>query len=56
MVAPNSPPQAQAHLTPKKPMEAAKSFFLQIWSLPATADLHPKYVTRHFTDDEKTDK
>jgi len=30
--------------------------FLQIWSLPATAPLQPKYFTRHFTDEEKTDK
>ncbi|KIJ97015.1 hypothetical protein K443DRAFT_10202 [Laccaria amethystina LaAM-08-1] len=29
---------------------------LQIWSLPATARLQPKYFTRHFTDEEKTDK
>ncbi|EDR05147.1 uncharacterized protein LACBIDRAFT_303534 [Laccaria bicolor S238N-H82] len=29
---------------------------LQIWSLPTTARLQPKYFTRHFTDEEKTDK
>ena len=30
--------------------------FLQIWSLPSTSGLQPKYFTRHFTDEEKTDK
>lgn len=30
--------------------------FLQIWSLPATSRLQPKYFTRHFTDEDKTDK
>ncbi|PBK98955.1 RmlC-like cupin [Armillaria gallica] len=30
--------------------------FLQIWSLPSTPRLQPKYFTRHFTDAEKTDK
>lgn len=30
--------------------------FLQIWSLPSTSKLQPKYFTRHFTDEEKTDK
>jgi len=29
--------------------------FLQIWSLPKTARLQPKYFTRHFKDEEKTD-
>ncbi|KAK0440918.1 RmlC-like cupin domain-containing protein [Desarmillaria tabescens] len=29
--------------------------FLQIWSLPSTPRLQPKYFTRHFTDAEKTD-
>ncbi len=29
--------------------------FLQIWSLPKTARLQPKYFTRHFTDEEKAD-
>ena len=29
---------------------------MQIWSLPATARLQPKYFTRQFTDEEKTDK
>ncbi|KAJ7478098.1 pirin domain-containing protein [Mycena latifolia] len=29
--------------------------FLQIWSLPSTARLEPKYFTRHFTDAEKRD-
>ncbi|KAJ7478159.1 RmlC-like cupin domain-containing protein [Mycena latifolia] len=29
--------------------------FLQIWSLPSTARLQPKYFTRHFTDAEKRD-
>ena len=29
---------------------------MQIWSLPATARLQPKYFTQHFTDEEKTDK
>ncbi|KAF9451173.1 RmlC-like cupin [Macrolepiota fuliginosa MF-IS2] len=29
--------------------------FLQIWSLPATARLQPKYFTRHFSDEEKKD-
>ncbi|KAJ3504087.1 hypothetical protein NLJ89_g8121 [Agrocybe chaxingu] len=30
--------------------------FLQIWSLPHTPRLQPKYFTRHFSDAEKTDK
>ncbi|KAF9471756.1 RmlC-like cupin [Pholiota conissans] len=30
--------------------------FLQIWSLPSTARLTPKYFTRHFSDEEKADK
>jgi len=30
--------------------------FLQIWSVPTTSKLQPKYFTRHFTDEEKTDK
>ena len=30
--------------------------FLQIWSLPSTSKLQPKYFTRHFSDEEKTDK
>jgi len=30
--------------------------FLQIWSLPATARLQPKYFTPHFADEEKTGK
>jgi len=30
--------------------------FLQIWSLPSTSNLQPKYFTRHFTNEEKTDK
>jgi len=30
--------------------------FLQIWSLPSTSNLQPKYFTRHFTDEEKTNK
>lgn len=30
--------------------------FLQIWSVPSTSNLTPKYFTRHFTDEEKTDK
>ena len=30
--------------------------FLQIWSIPSTSKLQPKYFTRHFTDEEKTDK
>ncbi|KAJ7661123.1 RmlC-like cupin domain-containing protein [Mycena rosella] len=29
--------------------------FLQIWALPSTPRLQPKYFTRHFTDDEKRD-
>ncbi|KAJ7142321.1 RmlC-like cupin domain-containing protein [Mycena epipterygia] len=29
--------------------------FLQIWSLPSTARLQPKYFTRHFMDAEKRD-
>ena len=29
---------------------------LQIWAIPAAARLQPKYFTRHFTDEEKTDK
>ncbi|KAF8159898.1 RmlC-like cupin domain-containing protein [Crassisporium funariophilum] len=30
--------------------------FLQIWSLPTTSRLPPKYFTRHFSDEEKSDK
>ncbi|KAG8943573.1 hypothetical protein FRC04_002800 [Tulasnella sp. 424] len=30
--------------------------FLQIWAEPHTRNLEPKYFTRHFTDEEKTDK
>ena len=30
--------------------------FLQIWSIPKTSRLTPKYFTRHFTDEEKADK
>ncbi|KAG8939885.1 hypothetical protein FRC00_013434, partial [Tulasnella sp. 408] len=30
--------------------------FLQIWAEPHTRGLKPKYFTRHFTDEEKTDK
>lgn len=30
--------------------------FLQIWSVPSTARLQPKYFTRHFSDEEKADK
>ncbi|KAI0341148.1 pirin domain-containing protein [Trametopsis cervina] len=30
--------------------------FLQIWSLPSTRGLTPQYFTRHFTDEDKTDK
>lgn len=29
--------------------------FLQIWSLPKTSRLQPKYFTRHFTDEQKAD-
>ncbi|KAJ3575576.1 hypothetical protein NP233_g1004 [Leucocoprinus birnbaumii] len=29
--------------------------FLQIWSLPKTPRLQPKYFTRHFSDEEKKD-
>jgi redox-sensitive bicupin YhaK (pirin superfamily) len=29
---------------------------LQIWSLPDTPRLQPKYYTRHFSDEEKKDK
>jgi redox-sensitive bicupin YhaK (pirin superfamily) len=29
--------------------------FLQIWSLPHTSGLPPKYYNRHFTDEEKRD-
>jgi len=30
--------------------------FLQIWAQPSKSNLTPKYFTRHFTDEEKTDK
>ncbi|KAL1742416.1 RmlC-like cupin domain-containing protein [Schizophyllum fasciatum] len=30
--------------------------FLQIWSFPSTRRLKPKYYTRNFTDEEKTDR
>ena len=33
-----------------------ETHFLQIWSIPSTSRLQPKYFTRHFTDEEKTDK
>ena len=29
---------------------------LQIWSLPSTYNLQPKYFTRHFTDEQKSNK
>ena len=29
--------------------------FLQIWALPSTSRLQPKYFTRHFSDVDKTD-
>jgi len=35
---------------------AKQVHFLQIWSLPTTSRLPPKYFTRHFTDEEKKDK
>jgi len=35
---------------------AKQVHFLQIWSLPTTSKLPPKYFTRHFSDEEKTDK
>ena len=30
--------------------------FLQIWSIPSTSRLPPKYYTRHFPDSEKTNQ
>ena len=33
-----------------------EAHFLQIWSLPSISKLQPKYFTRHFTDEEKTNK
>jgi len=30
--------------------------FLQIWSIPSSPKLTPKYYTRHFSDEEKQDK
>ena len=30
--------------------------FLQIWSVPSTKGLTPKYFTRHFSDEEKKDR
>ena len=33
-----------------------EAHFLQIWSLPSISGLQPKYFTRHFSDEEKTDK
>ncbi|KIJ55565.1 hypothetical protein M422DRAFT_24132 [Sphaerobolus stellatus SS14] len=30
--------------------------FLQIWTVPSTSRLQPKYFTRHFTDEDKKDK
>jgi len=35
---------------------AKEVHFLQIWTLPSVSHLAPKYFTRHFTDEEKTDK
>lgn len=35
---------------------ASEVHFLQIWSLPTTPRLAPKYYTREFTDAEKTNK
>lgn len=30
--------------------------FIQIWSVPSTRALPPRYTTRHFTDEEKKDR
>jgi len=35
---------------------SSPAHFLQIWSLPSTPRLSPKYYTRHFSDSEKKDK
>ena len=40
----------------EKAYGGSEVLFFQIWSLPATARLHTKYFTRHFTNEEKTDK
>lgn len=34
---------------------SAQAHFMQIWALPSTPRLQPKYFTRHFTDAEKRD-
>lgn len=39
----------------EKAYGAKDAHFLQIWSLPSTPRLTPKYYTRRFTDEEKTD-
>ncbi|GJN87963.1 hypothetical protein Rhopal_000918-T1 [Rhodotorula paludigena] len=33
-----------------------QAYFLQIWGLPNTRGLSPKYYNRHFSDDEKRDR
>jgi len=35
---------------------AEQVHFLQIWATPNESNLTPKYYTRHFSDDNKTDK
>jgi len=35
--------------------EQQQTHVIQVWILPSTANLTPKYYTRHFTDEEKKD-
>ncbi|KIO27161.1 hypothetical protein M407DRAFT_23578 [Tulasnella calospora MUT 4182] len=44
------------HSEYNKPKATEPVHFLQIWAMPHTSDLEPKYFARHFTDEEKTDK
>jgi len=43
-------------LTLKKTHGSKEVHFLEIWSLPSTSKLQPKYFTRRFSHEEKTDK
>ncbi|EJT98684.1 RmlC-like cupin, partial [Dacryopinax primogenitus] len=40
----------------EKTFGASPVHFLQIWAKPRVSRLVPKYFTRHFSDEEKTDK
>lgn len=44
------------HSEYNKPGATTPVHFIQIWAMPNTQNLEPKYFARHFTDEEKTDK